>query len=508
MTNPDKNLLFLPASEPASPEGSGRAAPFTEHAGTPAQSRGPEPRTGLDSRENRLEARETRSRDREAVAGHREEAVALREEVAGLREELLTLREQATRDIERALGELDVRNAELRDANTSLVAATLHAQVMAEVADDARRRQDRFVAMLSHELRNPLEPIRSAVDVLERIGGNDPLLPWVREVIARQVTHMVRLLDDLLDTSRITRGVVKLQRRPVAIGEFVEQAIETYGPLIEQRKQSLTVDLPPEPVYVDGDPIRLAQVVGNLLHNAAKYTQQRGAIALTAKIEGETVALYVKDDGCGISTAVLPRVFDLFAQEDDSLSRSQGGLGIGLAVVKIMAELHGGTVEARSDGAGKGSEFVLRLPRLQHMPAEAAAASARPEPDALGRGFRVLLVDDDADSNDMLAKVLEMAGHDVTKAADGLIAVGRIRDEAPDVVVCDIGLPGLDGYAIAERVRARANGERPILIALTGYGQPEDRGRALAAGFDHHLVKPVSPAMLLQLMAKSQGAVL
>jgi two-component system, sensor histidine kinase len=455
------------------------------------------------ARQVRLEAREIRTTDREALARHREEAVALREEVAGLREELVAVREQAARDVERAVSELAASNSELRDVNSHLVAATLRAQVMADVADDARQQQERFLAMLSHELRNPLEPIRSAVDVLERIGSTDPLLPWVREVVARQVTHMARLLDDLLDMSRITRGAVKLQRRPVAIGEFVAQAIETCRPVIDQRKQLLTLNLPSEPVYVEGDPMRLAQMAGNLLHNAAKYTHENGEIALAGRVEGDVFALHVKDNGRGISSAVLPRVFDLFTQEDASLSRGHGGLGIGLAVVKSLAELHGGTIEAHSDGTGQGSEFVLRLPWLQHLPYVATEESVRPAPGGPEAGFRVLLVDDDADSNDMLAKVLEMAGHTVTKSANGLDAVARIRADVPDVVVCDIGLPGLDGYAVASRVQK--HDPRPMLIALTGYGQAEDRGRALAAGFDHHLVKPVDPAALIRLMAEGKG---
>jgi CheY-like chemotaxis protein len=296
-------------------------------------------------------------------------------------------------------------------------------------------------------------------------------------------------------------------RRPVAISEFVEQAVEMYQPQIDHLRQSLTVELPPEPVYVDGDPLRLAQVFGNLLHNASKYTHEKGAISLTGRIEGEIVALYVKDNGCGISAAALPTVFDLFTQDDASLSRTQGGLGIGLAVVRSMVDLLDGTVEAHSDGIGKGSEFVVRLPLLLHFPSELPEALERPESVASIRSYRVLLVDDNTDSNHVLEILLRIEGHEVSTVADGLTAVARIRDEAPDIVVCDIGLPGLDGYEVAETVCAQGGEARPTLIAVTGYGQAEDRARALAAGFDHHLVKPVDPALLIGLITDSKRGV-
>ena len=409
------------------------------------------------------------------------------------RKDAALLRENAAE----AQAKVEARNSELRQANEHLVIATLAAKELTEAADLAHRRQDEFLAMLAHELRNPLAPIRSAVALLARMNSTEPMLPLIREVIQRQVGHMARLLDDLLDVSRVTSGKVTLQRRPTAVGEFVDQAVETCRALIDARHQLLTLDMPATPPFVDGDPVRLAQIVGNLLHNAAKYTQEGGTIALSARRQGETVVIRVSDNGIGISAEALPHIFDLFTQDERSLSRSQGGLGIGLTVVRSMVELHAGTVEARSGGLGRGSVFIVTLPRLEHaVEAASTFASAAPAPTRA----RILLIDDNVDAGVILAMLLRLSGHEVAVALDGPRALEAFAEVRPQIVLCDIGLPGMDGYAVAARMRERGPGSMPVMIALTGYGGSKDRERALAAGFDHHLVKPADPEALLRLI--------
>ena len=409
------------------------------------------------------------------------------------RKDAALLRENAAE----AQAKVEARNSELRQANEHLVIATLAAKELTEAADLAHRRQDEFLAMLAHELRNPLAPIRSAVALLARMNSTEPMLPLIREVIQRQVGHMARLLDDLLDVSRMTSGKVTLQRRPTAVGEFVDQAVETCRALIDARHQLLTLDMPATPPFVDGDPVRLAQIVGNLLHNAAKYTQEGGTIALSARRQGETVVIRVSDNGIGISAEALPHIFDLFTQDERSLSRSQGGLGIGLTVVRSMVELHAGTVEARSGGLGRGSVFIVTLPRLEHaVEAASTFASAAPAPTRA----RILLIDDNVDAGVILAMLLRLSGHEVAVALDGPRALEAFAEVRPQIVLCDIGLPGMDGYAVAARMRERGPGSMPVMIALTGYGGLKDRERALAAGFDHHLVKPADPEALLRLI--------
>jgi CheY-like chemotaxis protein len=361
--------------------------------------------------------------------------------------------------------------------------------------------QEEFLAMLAHEVRNPLAPIANAVAVLNGISSNEPLLHWVHDVIRRQVGQLTRLVDELLDASRVTTGKVSLHRRPVSITRIVDQAIDAGRPFIDHRNQALTVALPAEPVYVDGDLTRLAQVIGNLLHNAARYTQEGGSIALTAAVQGESVVVRVTDNGNGISAAALPRIFDLFAHGSSSPNTSPGGLGIGLTIARSMAELHGGKLEARSDGIGCGSEFTLTLPMAQEIPPDAVRARHLADAAASQARYRITLIDDDADSNAALGMLLQRAGHEVTAALNGLAGLELVRQHRPDIVLCDIGLAGMDGYAVAARLREVPIEPRPTAIAITGYGQPEDRARALAAGFDHHLVKPVDPDMLLRLIA-------
>ena len=429
---------------------------------------------------------------REGAATGREDAALLRENAAGLREGVQSI-------VAAAQAEVEARNSELRQANEHLVIATLAAKELTEAADLAHRRQDEFLAMLAHELRNPLAPIRSAVALLARMNSTEPMLPLIREVIQRQVGHMARLLDDLLDVSRVTSGKVTLQRRRTAVGEFVDQAVETCRALIDARHQLLTLDMPATPPFVDGDPVRLAQIVGNLLHNAAKYTQEGGTIALSARRQGETVVIRVSDNGIGISAEAMPHIFDLFTQDERSLSRSQGGLGIGLTVVRSMVELHAGTVEARSGGLGQGSTFTVTLPRLEHA-VEAASTFASAAPAPTPTRARILLIDDNVDAGVILAMLLRLSGHEVAVALDGPSALEAFADVRPQIVLCDIGLPGMDGYAVAARMRERGRGSMPVMIALTGYGGLKDRERALAAGFDHHLVKPADPEALLRLI--------
>ncbi|MGH8796503.1 MAG: hybrid sensor histidine kinase/response regulator [Caldimonas sp.] len=395
---------------------------------------------------------------------------------------------------------------ELRQANENLVLATLAAEEREDAAARlAVHQQDEFLAMLAHELRNPLAPIRSAAAMLARFESTEPALARIREVIQRQVEHMARLLDDLLDASRVTSGKVSLQRRPIAVGEFVAQAVETFRPLVDMQHQHLTLDLPEPSPTVDGDPVRLAQIVGNLLHNAAKYTPHGGTITIGACRDADAVVIRVADNGIGIRPASLQHVFDLFTQGDVALNRSQGGLGIGLAVVREMVALHGGTVEARSGGLGRGSEFIVTLPCIEPagLGADATKLHSASAPVCVG----VLLIDDNVDAVDSLEMLLSAAGHRVATAFDGpsaLELVGRVR---PEVVICDIGLPGMDGYEVAARLLELEPQPRPLMVAVTGYGGPDVHARVLASGFDHHLVKPADTEELLGLIASARDRV-
>ena len=350
---------------------------------------------------------------------------------------------QPMRTLAEREGALEVREAvasasasakqsdDIREANAHLIMATLAAEASSEAARKTKLQQDEFLAMLAHELRNPLAPIRTAVALLERLDTVDPRLKKIREVVGRQVDHMARLLDDLLDASRVTSGKVTLQRRPTSVREFVDQAVEIYRMLIDSQHQELTLDMPVTPIYVDGDLTRLAQIVGNLLHNASKYTPYGGAISVSARSSGESVVLKVTDNGSGIAQESLAHIFELFGQEERSLSRSQGGLGIGLTVVRGMVERHGGTVEVRSDGLGMGSEFTVVLPRLNYV--EEAAPEHLPKPTFVPA--RILVVDDNVDANEMLVMLLQMSGYEVEFAFDGPGPRGHLsrrgRDPAP-----------------------------------------------------------------------------
>jgi signal transduction histidine kinase/CheY-like chemotaxis protein len=360
--------------------------------------------------------------------------------------------------------------------------------------------KDAFLAILAHELRNPLAPLSNSLEVLRLAEGGPELLAQTRGVMERQVRQMVRLVDDLMDVSRITRGKIELRPERIELAAVIESAVETARPLIAASGHELTVTLPPEPVFLDADASRLAQVFSNLLNNAAKYTEPAGHIRLTAERRESEVVVEVRDTGIGISRDMLPRIFDIFTQGDRSLERAQGGLGIGLSIVRGVVELHGGSVAAHSDGPGRGSKLTVRLPVL--APArEIRTAEGNREPLAAPARYRILVADDNEDSVESLALLLTLRGSEVRTARDGCEAVEAAAVFGPDIVLLDIGMPRLNGYEAARRIREQGRGERMVLIALTGWGQDEDRQRSTAAGFDFHLVKPVDFAALEQLLA-------
>jgi signal transduction histidine kinase len=365
-------------------------------------------------------------------------------------------------------------------------------QAALEALQEADRRKDEFLAMLAHELRNPLAPIRNAVEILR--SGDDALRERARKLIGRQVEHLARLVDDLLDVSRITQRKVALQRSVVALGSVIDSAVEVARPFIASQSQELRVSVPPEPVWIQADAVRLSQVVGNLLHNAAKFTPRGGHIALDAAVDDEAIEISVTDDGMGIPRETLPHVFDLFTQGEASLERSQGGLGIGLSLVKGLVEMHGGTVRAHSEGASRGSRFTVRLPRAElaaQPPSQVAAPQAFDDAPR-----RILVVEDNADAAEAMMLLLRQMGHEVTVVNDGAEAVGVAKALCPDIILLDIGLPGMDGYELAGRLRSMPETRRARMIAVSGYGQVKDRARSSAAGFDRHMVKPVDPRQL------------
>jgi CheY-like chemotaxis protein len=366
---------------------------------------------------------------------------------------------------------------------------------------EAGRRKDEFLATLAHELRNPLAPIRNSLSVL-RLAGANTGAERIYEMMERQVDQMVRLVDDLLEVSRITRGKIELRRERVELGSVLRAALETSRPLMEASSHRLEVSLADEKLVLDADAVRLAQVFANLLNNAAKYTEERGHIQLSARRAGDEVVVSVRDDGVGIPSDRLEEVFDLFAQVDRSLARAQGGLGIGLTLVRRLVEMHGGRVEARSGGPGAGSEFVVALPLARSTAragaAESERADARP---AVNAPRRVLVVDDNRDAGESLEMLLRVLGVESRVVHDGESALAALRAFRPEMVLLDLGMPGMDGYEVARRIRERPEDGEPVVIALTGWGQPEDRRRTREAGFDHHLVKPVGLGVLQSLLA-------
>ena len=365
--------------------------------------------------------------------------------------------------------------------------------------EQAQRHKDEFLATLAHELRNPLAPIRNAVECLGMEGLTKSDLEMARDVIARQLSQMVRLVDDLLDVSRISRNKLELRKERIELAAVVECALESSRSLIEQCGHELTVFLPPLPVCMIADPTRLAQVILNLLNNAAKYTERGGHVRLTVERQGSDVVVSVRDNGVGILPEMLPHVFDLFTQVDRSLERSQGGLGIGLTLVRRLVEMHGGSVEARSGGHGMGSEFVVRLPVVEAPPTQPVNPEANTGPAA---ARRILVVDDNVDSAQTLARLLKMFGHETFTANDGGEAVEAAEEHRPEVILLDIGLPVLNGYDVARTIRDRPWGGEVVIVALTGWGQEEDRRRSKEAWIDHHLVKPVDPSALEKILSE------
>jgi PAS domain S-box-containing protein len=365
-------------------------------------------------------------------------------------------------------------------------------------AEAASRSKDEFLATLSHELRNPLAAVRNAIGAA-RLGEGDS--ERALGIAARQTEQLSRLIDDLLDVSRITHGRVRLNRKRIALRDVLEGAVETTRHLVEERAQKLQVSLPADSVRVDGDPLRLEQIVVNLIGNAVKHTERGGSLAVSGGLEGDEAVIRVRDDGEGIAPELLPRIFDLFVQGHPPGARASGGLGIGLAIVRSLASLHGGRVEAHSEGLGKGAEFVVRLPAAE----VSQPAAVQPAAYGAGRGesgVRVLLVEDNLDAAESMMMLLEVFGHSARVAPDGAQALEQACADPPGLMLVDIGLPGIDGYEVARRVRATPELRDVALIALTGFGRDQDRHLALAAGFDHHLTKPVDPEALRKVLAR------
>ncbi len=382
----------------------------------------------------------------------------------------------------------------------------VHRCEVEQILRQADQRKDEFLALLAHELRNPLAPIRYAVTANRKADGTPEQRRRADDIIERQVTHMSRLLEDLLDVSRITRGKLKLKKEPTELMSVLASAIETARPLLDSKQHRLSLDFPKEPVRLQADPIRLAQVFSNLLINAAKYTDPQGHILLSVARDGGEVAVRVADTGVGISPEMMPRLFEMFSQAEPALERSQGGLGVGLALVRGLVALHEGTVQVRSEGIGRGSEFTVRLPLKE--PVSQITRCDRID-DASGAGLRVLIVDDNHDAADACATVLELSGHHVQKAYTPRHAIELAEVFRPQAVLLDIGLPELNGYELAGKIRQTPWGREVVLVAVTGWGRSEDRRRALEAGFDHHLTKPVEPEAIeaiLQVVSSASEA--
>ncbi len=439
---------------------------------------------------------------------------------ARLSEANIALQEEKTRELEIVNRSLQHANADLAAANRSLQSEICERTRAEQALKEADRHKDEFLAMLAHELRNPLAPIHNAVELMRLKPLGDPQLHWAREVIARQLMSLTRLVDDLLDVSRITRGKINLTRQVVELEALISRAVETVHPLLDEHEHQLTLELPELGVKVFGDPTRLTQAIANVLGNAAKYTDNGGQISVSAVVCGTDVEIRIRDNGIGIRPELLPHVFELFTQLDRNDGRTQGGLGIGLALVQRLVQMHGGEVTARSEGQGRGAAFTIRLPLLQEEP-ESAAASRDLTPDALPSGAemasvvtplvaagaqrltrRILIADDNNDALESLATLLQLSGHEVYTATNGGTALQSAERHLPEVALLDIGMPLLDGYEVAKRIRAQPWGQRITLVALTGWGQDSDRRRSREAGFDSHLVKPLDLETLTDLLAR------
>ncbi|MDN2710582.1 hybrid sensor histidine kinase/response regulator [Janthinobacterium sp. SUN118] len=390
-----------------------------------------------------------------------------------------------------------LRITQLREANQNLVLATFGAQDLQASAEAATVRQTEFLAMLAHELRNPLQPIAMANDLLARRIEGDAQLTHVNAVIGRQVGHMARLIDDLLDASRVSSGKISLQLQPLHLSDIFSGAVEVGQPNINKRQQILTVTLPKEPLAIDADSVRLTQVFANLIINASKFTPDFGHIDIVAKLNGGIVEIIVSDDGAGIALDLQPFIFDLFTQGFRSLERAQGGLGIGLSLVRIITQLHGGTVEVFSAGVGFGSQFILKFPVSQLSPPMPEAVE-HSSPEIIPK--RILLIEDNVDAAEMLALLLSHDGHMVEVRHDGPAGLRALLADPYDVIVCDIGLPVMDGYQVISSARAGLMAPLPCFVAASGYSQLDQFNRAVEAGFDHYLVKPINIDILSKII--------
>ena len=423
--------------------------------------------------------------------GKRRELQAVNKELAESNKRLAeannSLQLEKTRELEELNGHLRRANDELSRSENMLKEAVV--------------KRDEFLAMLSHELRNPLSPLRNASHMLMQGDTQDPKIVWSRGVIERQLKHLIRLVDDLLDVSRIARGKIVLVSERVNVADVVAAASETVQPLLEQKKQSLELNSEATDLFVRGDPVRLSQVVGNLLHNAAKYTGEAGRIVLTTRANDGRAEICVRDSGIGISADSMPHIFELFTQIPSERVNTSGGLGIGLALVRALVELHGGEIIAASDGLDRGSEFTVRLPLFASEPAAAGATNIVPPKDQVVPVRRnILIADDNQDALESLALMLRLEGHEVHCASDGEEALALAGLQRPEIVVLDVGMPKLDGCEVARRIRAESWGRGAVLVALTGWGQDVDRRRSREAGFDMHLVKPVDPATICDML--------
>jgi signal transduction histidine kinase/CheY-like chemotaxis protein len=415
---------------------------------------------------------------------------------------LLTKAGPATRlavSVARALGNVTVLERPVPMATlVSAVRTALRTRERQYLGRTADQRKDQFLATLAHELRNPLAPMTNALHLLHRDDGGEQVRDWALEVMQRQLRQMTQLVDDLLDVARISQGKVTLKRQLVDAREVVRNAVEISAPLIDSMHHRMELRLPDRATLVDADPVRLAQCVSNLLNNAAKYTPEGGRIELRGERVGSDLVLSVIDNGMGIPTAAMPELFTIFTQLDRAQLRAQGGLGIGLSIVKTFVEMHGGSVSARSDGEGRGSTFAIRIP-VANGPAPAAAPAAAPAPRS-AQPHRILVVDDNVDSADSLGLLLGACGHVVAKAYTGQRGLEAALAQPPDLAILDLGLPDMSGFDLAARLRAEPATAHTVLVAISGWGQPVDRQRSAQAGFAHHLVKPADPSTVLELI--------
>jgi signal transduction histidine kinase/ActR/RegA family two-component response regulator len=406
----------------------------------------------------------------------------------------------ATAESGRSYSRSDLSLAE--DLSRRAAIAIENAQLYRELREEDARKNE-FLATLAHELRNPLAPLRTGLQVMKLATQSPAAVEQARTIMERQLGHLVRLVDDLLDVSRISRGKLDLRKERIELATVVTDAVETCTPILKQYGQELVLRLPDTPIYVDADRTRLAQAICNLVHNAAKYSDRGSRIWITVEREANEAVIRVKDNGVGIPADMLPRVFDMFMQVDQSLEKSHGGLGIGLTIVKRLVELHGGSIEAKSEGHGMGSEFIMRLPIVLSLVQEQQEEGSVDQPRPAAR-HRILVVDDNMDAAGSLAMMLKLMGNEVRTAHDGLNAVETAAGFRPDLILLDIGMPKLNGYDACRRIRAQPWGRSVTIVALTGWGQDEDKRRSEQAGFDGHLVKPVEPAALERLLAGLQ----